>query len=217
MIRHHPPFDLILDYATGLSGEGAALAIAVHASLCPTCRMQIADIEAVGGALLEEIEPEPVSEALLNAVMGRLDEEAPDEGRSPVVDAATRRLVPSPLLRYLGCSLDDLPWRSVGRMFQEFRLPLANKNIKASLMKLRPGSLMPRHTHRGHEITLVLAGGYRDGDEQYVRGDLSAKDAEDMHQPVVDNDGECLCLVVLDAPLKLTGTVGRLINPFLRI
>ena len=217
MIRHHPPYDLILEYGTGFSGEGVALAIAVHASLCPECRRQVADIEAVGGALLEEIEPAPLSDGLLDSVMARLDEQPLTEARGPRTDAATRRLVPPPLLRYLDSNLDDLPWRSVGRMFQEFRLPLANKNVKASLMKLRPGSLMPRHTHRGHEITLVLAGGYQDGDEQYARGDFSAKDAEHMHQPIVDDDGECLCLVVLDAPLKLTGPVGRLINPFLRI
>lgn len=217
MIRHHPPFDLILDYATGIASEGVALAVAAHAAFCAECRAQIADIEAVGGLLLEEIEPEPLSEDLLESVMQRLDDNEPVAASRASFDAESRALVPAPLLRYLGSSLRELPWKSVGRMFQEVRLPLANKNIKVSLMKLRPGSLMPRHTHRGHEITLVLAGGYRDGAEQYARGDFSAKDADDMHQPIVDEDGECLCLVVLDAPLKLTGAMGRLVNPFLRI
>ena len=217
MIRHHPPFDLILDYATGVASEGVALAVAAHAALCPVCRARIAEIEAVGGILLEEIEVEAVGDTLLASIMDRLDEEAPATARPERLDPETLRLIPSPLHRYVGSSLADLPWRSVGRMFQEARLPLAGKNIKASLMKLRPGSLMPRHTHRGQEVALVLAGGYRDGDERYERGDFSAKDAADMHQPIVDDDSECLCLVVLDAPVKLTGAVGRLVNPFLRI
>lgn len=217
MIRHHPPFEMIVDYATGVSGEGVALAVATHAALCPMCRAQIADVEAVGGALLEEIEPAPISDGLLASIMDRLDDELPADARKPRPDRETARLIPSPLLRYVESSLADQPWRSVGRMFHEVRLPLSGKNVKASLMKLRPGSLMPRHTHRGHEVTVVLAGGYRDGDQQYARGDFSAKDSADMHQPIVDEDGECLCLVILDAPLRLTGAVGRLVNPFLRI
>jgi putative transcriptional regulator len=38
-----------------------------------------------------------------------------------------------------------------------------------------------------------------------------------VHRPVVDSDEECICLAVLDAPLKLTGMIGRLVNPFLRM
>lgn len=217
MIRHHPPFDLTVDYATGVAGEGTALAVAAHASLCSACATQIRDIEAIGGALLDDIEPEPVSQDLLTTLMNRLDEELAPERTLAVADAETRKVIPPPLLPYVGTGLDKLPWRSVGRLFQEFRLPLASRNVKASLMKLRPGSLMPRHTHRGQEITLVLAGGYRDGDEQFLRGDFSMKGSGDLHQPVVDDDGPCLCLAVLDAPLKLTGALGRLVNPFLRI
>jgi putative transcriptional regulator len=217
MIRHHPPFDLVVDYATGVAGEGIALAVAAHASLCPACRAQIRNIEAIGGALLNGIEPEPVSEDLLTTLMNRLDEELEPEAGAVVADAETRKVIPAPLLPYVATGLDKLPWRSVGRLFQEFRLPLASKDVKASLMKLRPGSLMPQHTHRGQEITLVLAGGYRDGEEQFLRGDFSVRTPSDVHQPVADDDGPCLCLAVLDAPLKLTGAVGRLVNPFLRI
>jgi putative transcriptional regulator len=217
MIRHHPPFDLIVDYATGVAGEGTALAVAAHASLCSACGTQIRNIEAIGGALLDDIEPEAVSDDLLAKLMNRLDEEVPPASTPAVADAETREVIPRPLLPYVGTSLDKLRWRSIGRLFQEARLPLASKNVKASLMKLRPGSLMPRHTHRGQELTLVLAGGYRDGDEQFLRGDFCIRTPSDVHQPVVDDDGPCLCLAVLDAPLKLTGVVGRLVNPFLRI
>jgi putative transcriptional regulator len=76
---------------------------------------------------------------------------------------------------------------------------------------------MPRHSHRGNEYTLVLAGGFSDGGKQFGPGDFVAKDPSHIHQPVVDDDGECLCLVVLDAPLRLTGAMGKLLNPFLRI
>ena len=50
-------------------------------------------------------------------------------------------------------------------------------------------------------MTLVLAGGFSDGDGHYQRGDFSFSDGEVDHSPVADDDGECLCLTVTDAPL----------------
>jgi putative transcriptional regulator len=34
--------------------------------------------------------------------------------------------------------------------------------------------------------------------------------------PTADDDGDCVCLAVTDAPLRLTGPIGRLFNPFIR-
>jgi putative transcriptional regulator len=117
----------------------------------------------------------------------------------------------------LGGSLRALPWHRVGRMFEEVRLPLSGSGVKAALMRIKPGQIMPRHSHSGLEYTLVLAGGYQDKGVAFRRGDYSELDSNQEHQPVADQDGECLCLVVLDAPVRLSGLVGRLINPFLRV
>jgi putative transcriptional regulator len=217
MINHHPPFEMLFDYASGMLTEGIALAVATHAALCPACRPVVEQIEAVGGVLLEEIEPEPVSEDLLAAVLDKLDEpEVRPTSASDVLDEATRELIPRPLQGYLGRSLRDLAWRSVGRMFQEVRLPVASKGVRVSLIRLGPGSLLPKHSHRGHEYTVVLAGGYKDAGKQFARGDFDVKETTGLHQPVADEDGECIGLVVLDAPVRLTGAVGHLVNPFLR-
>jgi len=66
------------------------------------------------------------------------------------------------------------------------------------------------------EFEGLLAGGFSDGDRQYQRGDFSFSDGEIDHSPVADDDGECLCLTVTDAPLRLTGPLMRLLNPFIR-
>ena len=63
----------------------------------------------------------------------------------------------------------------------------------------------------------VLAGGYKDAGKQFARGDFDVKEVTDHHRPVADEGGECIGLLVLDAPVRLTGPVGRLLNPFLRI
>lgn len=220
MTSHHPTEELLLDYAAGSLGEGPALAVAAHVDMCPECRVQVAEMEAVGGALLEQIEGEPVSDSLLADTLALLDSTQPQTSL-PVGDRATVvDDVPEPLIRYIGRGLAHLAWRRVGGLFaagEEARLPVAARNVKVALMRLKAGSLMPKHSHRGNEYTLVLAGGFSDGGSQYGPGDFVARDATHTHQPVVDEDEDCLCLVVLDAPLRLSGAVGSIVNPFLRI
>jgi putative transcriptional regulator len=217
MIVHHPSPEQLFDYAAGTLNEAQALIIAAHCSLCAACARQVAAYEALGGATLDEVTPAAVSDASFAEVLARLDDPIIVTPPKVEVDRETRALIPAPLRRYLGGNLRDLPWRSVGRMYEEVRLELPLKRAKASLMRLKPGTLMPQHGHRGQEWTLVLAGGYSDGGESFGRGDFDAKDPSHRHQPRVDDDGECLCLVVLDAPVKLTGTLGLFVNPFLRI
>ncbi len=217
MITSHPSNALVLDYASGSLAEGMALAIASHASLCRACSERIGKLERLGGELLQEVETADADGGSLAAMLLRLEEPEPFVAPPPPLDAETNSLLPKPLRQYVGGSLKDLAWKRVGRMYEEVRLPLSRKNLKVSLMRLKPGSLMPQHTHRGQEITLVLAGGYTDNGRAFIRGDFDAKGPSHKHQPVVDEDGECLCFVVLDAPVRLTGTLGRLVNPFLRI
>jgi len=149
--------------------------------------------------------------------MARIDAgEAPPSEPHPTVDEATRRRLPSPLWPYLGHGLDALDWRRRGRNAREARLIAGDAGPRASLLSIHAGRPVPRHTHRGDEYTVVLAGGYRDGEAAYRRGDFQAADASLRHQPLADPDEDCLCLAVLDAPIRLTGPLGVLVNPFLR-
>lgn len=217
MIRHHPPLELLCEYAAGCLDEGSALAIATHASLCRQCADAVATFEAVGGALLEEEAAIDVAPASLQACLARLEEQEPVSAPQPVFDVETLATVPSPLRGYLTDSLQRLPWRRVGSLFEEVRLPLRAAGVKASLMRLKSGTAVPLHSHRGIELTVVLAGGFTDHGVNYARGDLAIGDPSSEHRPVADDDGGCLCLAVLDAPVRLLGVMGRLVNPFLRI
>ena len=40
-------------------------------------------------------------------------------------------------------------------------------------------------------------------------------DEEIKHQPIVDTGSECICLIATEAPLKFTGIMGRLAQPFI--
>lgn len=217
MISQHPPFEMIVDYTTGALPSGVALVIATHAAICPECRSVIEQLETLGGVILEDMDVQAYDENLPTSFLEKLDQsEVRASANTQTLDAATQKLIPRPLRRYVTRNLDDLKWRSIAGIMKEARLPVRTRGLTVSLMQLPPGSLTPKHGHYGHEYTLVLAGGYKDADRQFLRGDFGMKHPGDVHQQLIDPDG-CICLVVLDAPLRLTGLAGRLLNPFLRI
>lgn len=219
--HHHPTEAMLLDYAAGSQSEAAAMLVATHLTLCPDCRRAVRALDAVGGALLEAA---PVASAtgtppILERMLARLDEPAPAE-EQPAASAPASQpgatLLPAPLRAYLPDGLDAIRWRSVTAGLDVHDLPVRRPGVTARLMRIRRGQAMPRHTHGGTEQVLVLAGGFHDERGHYVRGDVALADRTCVHRPVADDDGDCLCLAVVEGRLKLTGPVGRLLNLFLR-
>jgi putative transcriptional regulator len=82
--------------------------------------------------------------------------------------------------------------------------------VKAEIMRIAPGVATPRHTHKGRELTLCLAGGFSDHRGSYGPGDIAVGDPGVTHQPRADDDGPCLVLAVTDADLAFTGVLGVL-------
>ncbi|HYI72547.1 MAG TPA: ChrR family anti-sigma-E factor [Skermanella sp.] len=218
---HHPSLELLLDYAAGSTSEAAGLALATHLALCPECREVVAQFESVGGALLEEIQPAAMPPDALDDLLARLDEPvpAPAPACRSTADVDALCPLPEPLRSYIGGDLQAIRWKQVMRGVDQVVVAVGRGRtgkVRARLLRIGPGIRIPRHTHDGTEMTLVLAGGFSDGDRQYQRGDFSFSDGEIDHSPVADDDGECLCLTVTDAPLRLTGPLMRLLNPFIR-
>ncbi len=217
MPNHHPGDDLLIAYAAGSQDEPVALVVATHLALCPRCRREVARLEEIGGLLLEEQEVEALAEDSLTAVLARLDEAAAEAPARPHRDTAeVGALVPRPLRDYLGEGLDRLDWTSF-RGLEKVELLPEVPGFRTRLMRIKSGTAMPTHTHEGTELTLVLAGGFSDEQGHFLRGDLAEADPLVDHRPVADPGEDCLCLAVTDAPLRLTGPFGRLLNPFLRI
>lgn len=214
MISKHPGDELLLDYASGALPEAAALAVACHVSRCPACRNEVARLESVGGAAVHEISPEAMPADSLDAALARLDEE-PADAPAPPAETGDPSL-PYPLRRYLPQGLSALNWRKRRDIVETAALDVSPGGYITRLMRIRPGKAVPDHSHRGNEYTFVLEGGYSDGSDRFGPGDFQAADQSVDHYPVASAEG-CLCLVVLDAPMRLTGTIGRLIDPFTRL
>ena len=45
---------------------------------------------------------------------------------------------------------------------------------------------MPQHSHEGEEYTLVLRGGFTDGELHFLPGDVATADPTVDHQPIAD-------------------------------
>lgn len=215
MTAHHIEHDLLVDYAAGSLPEAPSLIVATHLACCETCRAEVARIEDIGGALLESSDEAAVGPDALAAVLDRLDVPEPVPAR-PVLDDPSRKVMPGPLARYVQRNLGDLRWRRLGPRMEEAVLATASPTFKAALLRISAGAAIPVHTHGGREYTLVLQGGIRDDGVEYRRGDVMALDQRHEHKPTATEDEDCICLVVLDAPVRLTGKLTRFLNPFLR-
>lgn len=218
MPSFHPPEEMLMAYAAGSMSEPQALLIATHLALCPVCRARVSELEVLGGTMMEELEPAAVGDASLQSLLARLDEAPPQpESLAPQLAGEVGSIdlsVPQPLRGYLSAGLTELPWRTVIPGMAEVDVETATPEARARLMQVKAGKTMPRHSHHGEELTLVLTGAYRDASGRYARGDVQVADPEVDHQPVAEAGEPCICLVVSDAPVKLTGKISRLLNPF---
>jgi putative transcriptional regulator len=66
-------------------------------------------------------------------------------------------------------------------------------------------------------MTLILQGGFSDAHGSYHKGDFLVRRQGDVHAPTALQSEDCICLVVLDAPLKFTDWKFRWMNPFLKL
>lgn len=208
--HHHPPEDTLMGYAAAALDDAETLLVACHLTLCPVCRTLVDGYDAVGAALLSDVEESEVSASSLDAVLARLDEpEPPPPPRLP-----SDGVLPRPLLQLVGHSLADTPFRRVAPGIRRFDLPLGTKERPVALVGLRPGLRVPDHKHSATERGLVLTGGFTDEVGHYVRGDVSIRepDEEHPHQQRIDDGVECVVLMVDDGPKVPVDLVGRVVN-----
>jgi putative transcriptional regulator len=118
--------------------------------------------------------------------------------------------------QYLECGISALPWRSAGRGLAIAKLR-ATRDERLWLLRAAAGTVLPRHTHSGSELTLVLKGAFFNRDRIYAAGDMEDADETTDHQPVVTNEGECLCLAVTEGPLRFRALLPRLAQSYLGI
>ncbi len=213
MIHSHVPDELLLDYASGAITGGTAVLIAAHLTLCPLCRRKVTEMEAIAGAMMASATPRSGASVdgawtvpLRDLVRGTQPPK-PDLARFDPV-------LPKPLYDAVGLPFEAIPWNPLLSGVQEYVLFHDGDEDEARLLVIAPGRAMPRHTHEGQELTLVLSGAFSDATGYYGPGDVAVADETVDHSPVAEDGSVCICFAVNEGPLHLTGPVGRILSFF---
>ena len=96
------------------------------------------------------------------------------------------------------------------------QLATGDRRCETTLYHIRAGGSLPLHGHRGSEITVVLRGAFSDNAGVYHNGDFIVRGSDDFHAPTATLDDDCLCIAVLDQPVRFSGLM-RIVNPLIRI
>jgi putative transcriptional regulator len=209
-IRHHPDEDLLLALSAGRLETGARLVLSSHLELCARCRERLRALDALGGLLLEEMEPAALAEDALARTFARIDAQDAAPARPVEVSAPPPLPEGARWPRALAvCSAT--PWRRIGPGMRWSRVSVPEApDANVFLLRIAAGKYLPRHTHRGLELTQILHGRFHDGRALFGPGDFDAADADIHHQPVVQEGSECICLASLDGRLRFDGAIARL-------
>ncbi|WP_296426125.1 ChrR family anti-sigma-E factor [Yoonia sp.] len=211
-IRHHITDDLLMGYAAGILPRAFDLVVATHVSLSDEARARLSSYEAIGGAVLDDAGEADLDSNSLEKTLARIQGmpmREPSHNRG-------RGIFPGPLYSMAGGDPDDIKWRSLGMGTKQCILH-SDKDASARLLYIPAGQAMPQHSHRGTEMTLVLQGAYRDESDRFARGDIEIADQDMKHTPVAEAGQDCICLIATDAPLKFSGLLPRIAQPFLGI
>src|SRR4051812_14468354 len=149
-VRHHPDDALLLAYAAGGLDGAMSLIISTHLSFCGLCRQLVARQEEIGGALLDDLSPVPMTDGALDRALARLDE--PVAATAP---PASNDNTPAALRAVLGGDISHLRWRKMGPNLGYVNL-YRRGPVKVRLLRGAPGADTGQHTHRGMEYTVVL-------------------------------------------------------------
>jgi len=213
-IQHHPDDDLLLAHAAGRLAGGPAVLIASHVELCAHCQRRTAELETIGGALLEELSPEALAPEALARTLAAID-------AAPVADAVvSKRARQAPRRRpalpdgvawpraLQHCSATPWRWLGPGMRWSRVTLP-HDAAANVFLLRIGAGKQLPEHTHSDCELTQVLCGTFHDGRALFGPGDFDEADRSFHHQPTVQPGGDCICLASVSGRVLFKGVIAR--------
>jgi putative transcriptional regulator len=221
MIKHHPDDNFLVEYSAGTLALAQSVAVSSHLHFCAPCRLRAERLSGLGANFMTESEPVAVSDDLFSQVMAQLETPTKDTDDVQTMKVET----PKPALKQTSKMprvIDRLltkqgqpHWQFLTPSLDMARLKTGQKDFEVALHRIKAGGSVAQHDHRGLEITLVLDGSFSDENGIYHEGDFLVRDAGDVHRPLASRDGPCVCLSVVAAPVRMTGRLTRLLNPFL--
>ncbi len=219
MVNRHPDPDFLVEYASGSLSLAPCISVTTHLQFCETCRSSVESLKDIGGEMLVTMDSIDVSDDLFNRVLDCIENDAPVRDESSDSRKAAGKVtdgVAQELPQYVQDILPagDLSWKNLSPSLRVAPISVGEQEFELALHRIDAGGKTPEHDHRGREITVVLKGSFSDDEGIYQPGDFIVREPGDKHRPYAAQNEECICLSVLEAPIKLTG-IKSVLNPFL--
>jgi putative transcriptional regulator len=222
-IAHHPSDFILAEFATGTMDEAAAVVVAMHVARCSECQRTVRQCEALGGAVLDDMPASPMLADDAEALLQRIDA---IDGISGGASAVTEPVRTAPSLIVAlepGTRESEQPlyergkwrWAGPGVQWCPVSVP-SDSGIRVFMLKASAGVRLLDHRHSGIEWTCVLEGAFRHSHGRFGPGDFDEADSDVEHDPVVEEERECICIVAMSGQLQLQGFFGKLMQPLVR-
>jgi putative transcriptional regulator len=215
MINRHPQSDLLVEYASGSLSVAPCISVTTHLHYCKQCSDSVKSLGEIGGELLTTVDAIPVSDELFDRIIENVDSLA-EEDPSDELPRQCSDAISTQLPEFVQRLLPDgkLDWRRLSPSLKVAPISVGEEQHELALHRIDAGGKAPEHDHLGKEITVVLTGSFSDEEGVYQPGDFLVREPGDTHRPFAARNQECICLSVLEAPIRLTG-IKRVLNPFL--
>ena len=213
-IKHHPSRAMLVDFSAGNLGTAESICVSAHLHFCDQCRNELMRLDQVASQLMTEAEPQTIDEDLFDSVMSKIDAlpEAPTK-----VETEEKSDFPHSVTKLINETKSAPNWRRMSSSVDVARVQTGQNKFEVALHRICAGGKTPHHGHNGTEFTVVLKGSFSDEQAVYSEGDFLLRGPGDEHQPMGAQNGECICLSALAAPIKLCSPLGFLMKPWLRI
>ncbi len=219
-IHFHPTEENLALFAAGELTPDMSIMVSAHLEHCIRCRQRVAELEANYAEALTEDKGELTTEVLSGELTAMLNQvlsvSLEPEVETQKLTSATLKIEGKEftLPRALQHHQDKIgPWSRLPGKLKRAHVATGSQS-KMNFIYMDADSALPQHTHGGQEITLVLAGEFVDEHGTYGPGDFIVQTSADQHSPRTLPGQDCLCLALLDAPLRFTSGLATLLNPF---
>lgn len=188
----------------------------MHLEYCGTCRETMELAEALSGLLLESLPLSELAPETSRRLQSRLDREMQlpppvVTDRAPV--SAGVEVGPAKLAH--AARTARLRWLAPGIRHAVVQRSTEGGTLR--VLRVRSGTALPHHMHRGTELTFLLDGAFQDERGHYGPGDLIEVNEDESHTPVAEGLTDCICLIATQGRLRFTGPIAAAFGALLRV
>jgi putative transcriptional regulator len=194
-MMHHPSHTTIYAAAIGMLPPVLNTLVRAHIARCLPCQTLMQQANDALGETLDELQPAPVAPDAIERVMAR---------------RAGHKIIRRPPPITLDWHNLKMRWAAPGL---KIRTVYKNDKDALHLLRMKPGSVLPAHTHKGPDMALVVQGSFVRGGVRYVAGDIDEGWTENEHAKTVVCVEQCyLFLATTRGGVTFQGLFGGLVH-----